>query len=220
VSNPNVYNPLEKANLAQSIVSALFDQPVRRLTDTTGLVGAGVYAIYYTGPFPLYGPVTALNAQKPTQPIYVGKAIPKGGRKGGLSTDSGVGTALRDRLRIHMSSIAQAANLDLEDFTYQALVVDDVWIPLGENAIIEWLKPVWNLALDGFGIKVPGRGRLNQRRSEWDTLHPGRGLAEGLPPNSRTVQELSDRVTRFLAGDTNAVSVATSEGDQEAPGSD
>jgi len=195
------YNPLEKENLAQSIVGALFEQPARQLSDTNGLIGAGVYAIYYTGDFHLYHSIRERNKDGHfRQPIYVGKAIPKGGRKGGLGKDAGVGDALRSRLRIHAVSIAEAANLNIVDFWYRALVVDDVWIPLGENAVIEWFRPVWNLALDGFGIKVPGRGRLGQRSSDWDTLHPGRSLAKGLAPSSRVVSELEERILTFLAG--------------------
>ncbi len=195
------YNPLEKRNLAQSIVDALFEQAPRSLADTDGLVGAGVYAIYYTGSFPLYHGISQLNIEgKFRQPIYVGKAIPKGGRKGGLGKDAGIGDALRSRLRIHAVSIAEATNLNLDDFWYRSLVVDDVWIPLGENAVIEWFRPAWNLALDGFGIKVPGKGRIGQRASDWDTLHPGRSLATGLAPSSRTLGELESRIEAFLLG--------------------
>lgn len=195
------YNPLEKENLAQSIVGALFEQRARPLADTAGVIGAGVYAIYYTGDFELYRPVRELNKDgRFRQPIYVGKAIPKGGRKGGLGKDAGVGDALRSRLRIHGVSIAETNNLKIEDFWYRALVVDDVWIPLGENAVIEWFRPVWNLALDGFGIKVPGKGRLGQRSSDWDTLHPGRSLAQGLAPSSRSVSDLEARIRSFFDG--------------------
>lgn len=207
------YNPLEKKNLAQSIVDALFAQPARALTDTAGLVGAGVYAIYYTGDFELYHPIAALNRDGQfQQPIYVGKAIPKGGRKGGLGQDSGVGNALRSRIAIHAASIAEVENLNLEDFYYRALVVDDVWIPLGENAVIEWFRPLWNLALDGFGIKVPGQGRMGQRASDWDTLHPGRNLARGLSPSDRTVQQLADRLLKFLLAGGEGVPLEDSTG--------
>ncbi len=172
--------------------------PATPLSERGHLTGAGIYALYYTGDFPLYAPLVEELSPKRGGPIYVGKAIPKGGRKGGLSKDSGQGTALRDRLAIHATSIAEASNLDLSHFFFRALVVDDIWIPLGENAIIEWFKPVWNLALDGFGIKVPGKGRLKQRASDWDTLHLGRKLALGLSPNARTAEELEARVAQFF----------------------
>jgi hypothetical protein len=202
------YNPLEKVNLAQSIVGALFEQPARPLSDTVALIGAGVYAIYYTGALELYHPISELNKNgRFRQPIYVGKAIPKGGRKGGLGKDAGIGDALRSRLRIHAGSIAEASNLNIDDFWYRALVVDDVWIPLGENAVIEWFRPVWNLALDGFGIKVPGKGRLGQRSSDWDTLHPGRSLAKGLALSNPAVDVLEQRIIAFLAGKPTEINV-------------
>ena len=80
------YNPLEKANLAASIVRAILESPVKSLSETSHLIGAGVYVIYYTGKLKCYASVAAENrGGKFAQPIYIGKAIPKGGRKGGLS---------------------------------------------------------------------------------------------------------------------------------------
>ena len=118
---------------------------------------------YYTGDFPAYAPVATKNRNDAfDQPIYVGKAIPKGGRKGGISTDMSRGTALRDRLRQHAASIDQAENLDVGDFHYRCLVVDDIWIPLGENMIIEQFRPIWNVVIDGFGNKDPGNRRAAQ----------------------------------------------------------
>ncbi|MEZ5601406.1 MAG: Eco29kI family restriction endonuclease [Candidatus Competibacteraceae bacterium] len=151
------------------------------LAETAELQGAGVYAIYYTGPFPAYEPIVKLNRNDEFwRPIYVGKAIPKGGRKGGITADASKGTALRDRLRQHAASIEQANNLELQDFYYRCLMVDDIWIPLGENMLIETFKPIWNIVIDGFGNKDPGNRRATQYRSSWDTLHPGRAFAEKL----------------------------------------
>jgi hypothetical protein len=45
--------------------------------------GAGIYAIYYKGNFPLYVKISTKNKTGFVQPIYAGKAIPEGGRKGG-----------------------------------------------------------------------------------------------------------------------------------------
>ncbi len=139
------YNPLEKRNLGRSVAATLLACPVRQLADTGALAGAGVYVIYYTGAFTSYAPVAELNTHGAfRQPIYIGKAIPKGGRKGGFGNDNFLaGTALRNRLNQHAKSIEECANLDLADFHYQALVVDDIWIPLGENMLIEMFTPVW-----------------------------------------------------------------------------
>lgn len=134
------------------------------------------------------------------QPIYVGKAIPKGGRKGGLTKDTSVGRALADRLRQHATSIDEADNLDLDDFQFRHLVVEDIWIPLGENILIETFRPVWNRAIDGFGNKDPGRRRATQYKSPWDVLHPGRNFAEKLADSSLTIEFLLVRVEDYFAG--------------------
>lgn len=121
------YNPLDKMNLGKSVAQALLAQAVVALAETAELHGAGVYAIYYIGPFPAYEPVVKPNRNDEFwQPIYVGKAIPKRGRKGGITADASKGTALRDHLRQHAASIEQANNLELKDFYYRCLVVDDI----------------------------------------------------------------------------------------------
>lgn len=201
MSDTKPYNPLDKNNLGNSVATALLKQPLRALSDTAGLTGAGVYALYYTGPYELYQPISAANAnQKYSQPIYVGKAIPRGGRKGGLTQDASKGTPLQSRINKHAKSISAAKNLELVDFSYRCLVVDDIWIPLGENTLIEVFRPLWNMVVDGFGINDPGQGRYNQARSQWDTLHPGRAYAEKCRPGALTEKEIGDLIMKFFAG--------------------
>jgi len=197
------YNPLEKMNLGRSVAIALLRGEVRPLSQTLQLSGAGVYAIYYTGDFEPYAPIAEANAEGRFQrPIYVGKAIPEGGRKGGLTTDAAAGRSLSNRLREHAGSIGQASNLRLEDFSYRCLVVDDIWIPLGENMLIERFKPVWNTLIDGFGNKTPGAGRKAQARSSWDVLHPGRSFVDRLQlaPGRRTVEEIVEALRLVYRG--------------------
>ncbi len=195
------YNPLDKMNLGKSVARALLKQAVVMLSDTAERWGAGVYAIYYTGSFPAYEPVAARNRNEEFhQPIYVGKAIPKGGRKGGITTDTSKGSTLRERLRQHATSIEQATNLELGDFYYRCLVVDDIWIPLGENMLIETFRPIWNVVLDGFGNKDPGTRRATQHRSLWDVLNPGRLFAEKLADGGITPRDVVHKLERFFAG--------------------
>ncbi|MDF2812052.1 MAG: restriction endonuclease [Microvirga sp.] len=188
----DVYNPLDKINLARSIELELLRRPPAALSDIEDIKGAGVYVIYYTGVFPAYAVNAAVDPTEPAAiPIYIGKAIPKGGRKGGVSKRaSAVGVALRDRLRQHATSIDECANLDLADFKVRYLVVDDIWIPLGENMLIERFKPVWNRAIDGFGNKDPGKRRKTQMTSPWDVLHPGRKAAVNTTANPELTTEL------------------------------
>lgn len=203
MTSDEVYNPLDKFNLARSIEQELLARPVVPLADIGGISGAGVYVIYYTGRFPAYAPIASPGPEVPgAQPIYIGKAIPKGGRKGGLSdAASATGNSLASRLRQHMVSVDQATNLDLADFHVRYLVVDDIWIPLGENMLIETFRPVWNRAIDGFGNNDPGVRRRTQLTSPWDVLHPGRSSARNTTPSRALTPELLlSRIEDYLAG--------------------
>lgn len=196
-----LYNPLDKLNIARSIETELLTREPILLSAFGGIQGAGVYAIYYTGPHPAYGPIAAKNADgRFGQPIYIGKAIPKGGRKGGLTADASEGRALADRLGQHASSIDQAVDLELTDFWVRHLVVDDVWIPLGENMLIETFKPAWNRAIDGFGNRDPGNRRRTQYKSPWDVLHPGRKVMEKLADSGLTREFLLQRLNDYFEG--------------------
>ncbi len=194
------YNPLDKWNLGKSIEGELLAGPATPLGDVDHISGAGMYVIYYTGGYSPYAPLARANAADLTLPIYVGKAIPKGGRKGGLTKDASTGSALADRLRQHAASVKECHNLDLADFRVRHLVVDDVWIPLGENMLIETFKPLWNRAVDGFGNKDPGRRRATQFKSPWDVVHPGRAFAEKLGDSTLTAELVLERVEDFFAG--------------------
>jgi Eco29kI restriction endonuclease len=195
------YNPLDKSNLAKSIEAELLAREVRELGATDDIMGAGVYAIYYCGGFRPYRKIAEMNRNDAfSKPIYVGKAIPEGGRKGGLSKDSAKGHALADRLRQHAASIREVTNLKLDDFFARYLVVDDIWIPLGENILIETFKPLWNRAIDGFGNKDPGKRRATQFKSPWDVLHPGRKFSAKLADGGLTRMFLEKRVDDYLLG--------------------
>jgi hypothetical protein len=112
--------------------------------------------------------------------------------------DDPPGSVLYNRLRIHYSSIDQAVNLDVEDFLCRYLIIDEIWVPLAESLLITQFAPVWNQAVDGFGIKTPGAGRIGQKRSEWDVLHPGRSFASGLSESKKTEDELRIRVLNHI----------------------
>lgn len=127
--------------------------------------------------------------------------MPPGARKGGIGLDgSDPGEALLKRLKEHAKSIRETRNLGIEDFSCRYLVCDDIWIPLGEALLIERFQPPWNVLIEGFGIHTPGKGRKKQVRSKWDTLHPGRGLARGLPANPMSEEGILKRIADFFAG--------------------
>lgn len=198
-SSVKPFNPLSKDSLGRSLTEAFLKSPLHRLPPNNKFSGAGVYSLYYSGGLPLYRDLVERNAvsELPT-PIYVGKAVPKGSRKGGLDFDSAAGRALFSRLRSHTESIKQVKDLEVCDFHCRFLVVDDVWIPLAESLLIAKFQPLWNLVLDGFGNNPQGKGRKDQKMPPWDAVHRGRTRAEQLQPAAKSKTELEVDVREFL----------------------
>jgi len=181
------YDPLDYDNIARSIVEALLRQTPVVLPPGEKFDGAGVYALYYTGGFELYRDISSPAFEVP---IYVGCAVPPGGRKGAdFAASSEIGNVLHRRLVEHSGSIEAAENLSIEEFKCRYLVVLPVWVRLAESLLINRYKPIWNVYLDGFGNHPPGRGRKAMARPAWDIVHPGRSWARRLKPK-QTAQEI------------------------------
>jgi hypothetical protein len=192
------FNPLDKRNLGDSVAEALLHTEVQSLPPEP-FYGAGVYALYYTGSFTAYHRLVEKNSNGLFRcPIYIGKAVPPGARKGGFGIESSKSNALHKRLVEHAESIRSAVNLEITDFYCRFLAVDDIWIPLSESVLIERFKPVWNSILDGFGNHNPGSGRHQSMMPQWDCLHPGRAWAEHLKPCINTAAQLAERVDNYL----------------------
>ena len=162
------YNPLDKSNLGVSVADALIKRFNVALEDVEQFIGAGIYAIYYTGDFTPYRRLVTKGI-----PIYVGKAVPPGARKGNFG-------------------------LNIEDFQCRYLAVDDIWIPLGEALLIANFSPIWNKIIDGFGNHDPGKGRYQQLRSRWDTLHPGRPWAYKCQERAETKEQIVSEIIAYL----------------------
>jgi hypothetical protein len=193
-----IFNPLDKLNLGRAVRDALLERPVVPLPPDR-FKGAGVYAIYYLNGFKPYEKLARANRKgKWGLPIYVGEAVPPGSRKGGYGLSADPGDVLWQRLKEHAKSIEEAENLRLKDFRCRYLVVDDIWIPLGESLLIETFNPLWNRMLDGFGNHDPGKGRYNQMRSAWDVVHPGRPWAAKCADNPKTADDYIRDIERFL----------------------
>ena len=199
MNNSEAFNPLDKRNLGKSVSDALLQGNARPLGELDSFVGAGIYAIYNSGAFEPYLPISELNRNGVlAMPLYVGKAVPPGALKGSFGLDADPGSALSARLRQHAASIGQSDNLKIEDFDCRYLVVEDIWIPLGENLLIARFAPIWNKLIDGFGNHDPGSGRYKQVRSRWDVLHPGRRWAERLPDRSESARQISMELETYL----------------------
>lgn len=192
------FNPLDKKNLGASVAEALLTKEIHPLGGLSGFEGAGIYAIYYTGKFKAYGPMSRLNrADRFLWPIYVGKAVPASARMG-ANLKLTAGKVLHNRLKEHAESVKAAENLDVKDFHCRFLVVDDIRIPLGESLIIARFTPVWNSLIDGFGNHNPGRGRHAGMRPRWDVLHPGRAWAMNLTERPETQSQIAQDAATYL----------------------
>jgi hypothetical protein len=197
----SAFNPLDKRNLGESVAGALLKRPAGPLPPSKKFMGAGIYAIYYVGDFRPYRVITERNREGHfMQPIYIGKAVSPGARKGGFGLNTAPEPSLLKRLIEHGNSIKAVKNLNPIHFFCRYLIADDIWIPLGESLLIERFQPLWNVLVEGFGIHAPGGGRKEQVRSKWDTLHSGRRLAADLPPNPKTAAALEQLVEDFFAG--------------------
>lgn len=197
--NEKPYNPLERKNLGGSVAKALLEREPLRMDKLNKFNGAGVYTIYYTGDFGCYQPIAHANQDGRFRlPIYVGKAIPAGARKGGIGMGEEPGAVLFKRMNEHAKTLDCAENLFIEHFFCRFLVVEDIWIPLGESLLIAKFNPIWNTLIDGFGNHDPGKGRYNQLRSRWDVLHPGRNWALKCQPREETAEQIANEVAEHL----------------------
>jgi hypothetical protein len=181
------FNPLEHEVLGAAIAQVLAGTNLHRLSEHFPIDGAGIYAIYYTGNHPSYQKLADHNRHRAgAWPIYVGQALPAGARKGikAAKAESSAATKrapLKERLKKHLVSISEVessgGDLWVEDFSYRALVLNDTFIRLGEMSLLGIYAPVWNKYLDGFGNNPAGKERETTKRSQWDTVHPGRTRA-------------------------------------------
>ena len=87
------FNPLDKRHLGASVANALLESETYPLPPEP-FIGAGVYALYYLGDFPAYEVLAEVNRNgQYACPIYVGKAVPDGARKGGQGDEVDPGPA-------------------------------------------------------------------------------------------------------------------------------
>jgi hypothetical protein len=197
MSNPPAFNPLDKRNLGESVALALSRSQAVSLAELPSISGAGIYALYYSGDFPPYQVLANLNRPSPTVPIYVGKAVPEGSRKGVSPQASETSKKLRDRLRDHARSIRHTSMLQVTDFRCRFLVVEETWIGLCESLLIQSSTPLWNSVLDGFGRHGQG-GNRKDGISAWHAFHGGRDIVAGIGVSKDVLENLNAEVASFM----------------------
>lgn len=190
----HVYPANDFAEIIKDTIRFFNGTPVHKLPPPENFIGAGVYALYYIGRSPYYESLYSQNRLSFTQPIYVGKAVPRGWRQARVQEAS---NELYARLSEHYTSINSTENLDIDDFYCRFMILEATSVDMigtVEAALIRQYHPVWNSCIDGFGNHDPGSGRYDQAKSDWDILHPGRIWAKRLngthPANSDIVKKV------------------------------
>ena len=153
--------------------------------------GSGVYAIYSTGNWePAYLPLSDTET-----PIYIGKADPKTTY---AATSEAQGQALYLRLREHAKNMRRA-NLDLSHFRCRTAVIQSGMHYSVENFLIHLFRPIWNKEMGichAIGKHGDSAKTRANRRSPWDTMHPGREWADRSTldqmPRAEIVKKIED----------------------------
>lgn len=190
---PPIFNPF-KEDVRSLLIKTFEAQPLMKLPPDHIALGCGVYALFYRGDFAPYLPLR----KQPKIPVYIGKAVIPGGRKGGGDSAKNKSNFVIRRLKEHAKSISASRTIRLEDFECRWLLVVPEFTNAAESILIDHYQPIWNRLLPGFGIHHPGKGRMKQARSEWDTLHPGRSFAAGLP-NGKPVQRIVAAIGEYFS---------------------
>lgn len=185
------FDPLRLDILSHNLREALDQRPRTAFPPPERFAGAGLYALYYTGSLNLYAGLRDTDI-----PIYVGKAEAGNSSYGDPTNDDRA--KLYERIAKHARSVQEVAdhdgNLKVSHFEVRYLLLDDVWIVLGERALLRAYAPVlWNTLMPGFGANPPGTARGNAR-SIWDTIHPGRPRAGKICNRRFTRSEIERRI--------------------------
>src|SRR5579859_4331712 len=93
--------------------------PIHLLPPEEQFAGVGVYGLYYTGSYSIYGKLSDLSYSRP---IYVGKAVPQGWRT--ARTEAVEGANLFRRLREHAQSIHHVQDLNASDFRCRFMILN------------------------------------------------------------------------------------------------
>ncbi len=189
-----IFDPSDPNTAGRVVALTLVAQPRHKLAAIPEFYGAGVYAIYYRGDFAPYAPLRGTD-----HPIYVGKADPD---NPAAKDAVGQGAKLSARLNEHAGSIRKAdGTLNIDDFDCRFLIVQTGFQKSAEDYLINFFKPIWNSETKiCFGLGKHGDSsetRVN-KRSPWDTMHPGRKWADATTENQKPAQLIVEQIAANL----------------------
>jgi len=191
----SVFDPGNPKIVGRFIALALVAQERQSLSKIGSFYGSGVYALYYTGAFDDYQPISGTET-----PIYVGQAAPA---MPNARTATQQGDRLCRRLRDHRKSIAAAgASLDIDEFEFRSLVIQSGWETAAEDYLIHLFRPIWNnevKILFGLGKHGDSAETRGNKRSPWDTIHPGRAWAKPTAEDAKTADQIKQELTAHFA---------------------
>lgn len=200
-SSKHIYKSSEFVELIKDAIRFFNGTPVREIPPESKFSGAGVYALYYTGNYDIYAKYSVLNRLAYNYPIYVGKAVPMGWRQSRISDNvNNFSKVLFNRISEHASNIVKVG-LDLSDFMVRFVIFEGEcsdMISSVEAGLIKFHRPLWNVALDGFGNHTPGKGRFMQAKSDWDVVHPGRIWADKCTGRSKPKDRIISNIEKHL----------------------
>jgi len=187
----SVFDPSNPKVIGRFTALAMVAQERVPLAEIGQFYGSGVYAIYYRGTYPLYAPLSDSET-----PIYVGQAAPG---EQGAHTAREQGPRLAARLNEHRKNIIKAeTTLNIADFDARFLVVQSGWETAAEDYLIHLFRPIWNSEtnlLYGLGKHGDSATTRANKRSPWDTMHPGRAWAAKSVEDARTPEQIIADVT-------------------------
>lgn len=199
IKQPNhIFDPSNPNYMGRFTAAALLIQPRHPLAEVEKFYGAGVYALYYKGDFTAYEKVSGKET-----PLYTGKADPKIAHS---ENPTEQGDSLSRRINEHRKSIQLVSGdggISLEDFEVRYLVTASGFQVTAENFLINYFKPIWNKETKicfGIGKHGDDANTRKNKKSPWDTLHPGRKWAlasEELKTPEEIARDISDHLDAF-----------------------
>ena len=191
----SIFDPSDPQTAGRIVALTLISQPVHELSAIPNFYGAGIYAIYYKGGFEPYAKLVESD-----HPIYVGKADPE---NASAKNAIAQGTKLAGRLAEHAKSIGKAeTTLAIEDFKCRFLIVQSGFQKSAEDYLINFFKPIWNSETKicfGLGKHGDSSKTRDNKRSPWDTMHPGRAWADQSTKDQKSREQIIAEIDQHLA---------------------